>query len=242
MGLREILLAITASFPCFSYAQEQPCLQKGEQMQEQENSRQEIEEYARKETGALAIKRGYSWGNEKRYEMTSAGLMTDGYLAEFRLRNQNSKVPEKDDTISVGSFELNGFRRQKFFQADFAFGMQFYQRARKWYDVSLYGQVVGGFQVVKNIFTPYGSADNLPGDPDIDFFGGGGARSEAVFRVPRIGSYYFSAGLGWMADYLYTAEDDFMARPVQGFQYSAYGLIRFSREKERKELRLIKRE
>ncbi len=121
MGLREILLAITVAFPCISHAQEQPCLHEGERLQE--NSRQEIEEYARKETGALAIKRGYSWGGDKRYEMTSAGLMTDGYLAEFRLRNQNSRVPEKDDTISVGGFELDGFRRQKFFQADFAFGM-----------------------------------------------------------------------------------------------------------------------
>ena len=81
--------------------------------------------------------------------------------------------------------------------------------------------------------------EQLPGDPEISFFAGGGSRGEAVFRIPRIGSYFFSVGIGGTAEYLNTG-DEFINEPVRGLNYGLYGLLRLSREKERKELRIKK--
>ena len=201
----------------------------------------EVEEYGRTETGGIAIKRGLSWGDEKRYTSTAAALLTDSYLAEFRLRREEAPRQRIEDEIKIAGITLEGIRRYRAYQADFTFGMELAERARRWYDLKLYGQVTGGLQVVKNnLFVGEGEErERLPGDPEVGFYAGGGGRGEAVFRIPRIGSYYFSVGLGATVEYLRDL-DDFLQQPINGVNYGVYGLVRLSREKVRKELRIKK--
>lgn len=201
----------------------------------------ELEEFGRTETGGIAIKRGLSWGDEKRYTTTAAALLTDSYLAEFRLRREEAPRQRIADEIKIAGLTLAGMRRYRAYQADFTFGMELAERARRWYDLKLYGQVTGGLQVVKNnLFVGEGEErERLPGDPEVGFYAGGGGRGEAVFRIPRIGSYYFSIGIGGTVEYLRDL-DDFLQEPVDGINYGAYGLVRLSREKVRKELRFKK--
>lgn len=197
----------------------------------------ELEEFGRKETGGIAIKRGVSWGDEKRYTNTAATLILDVYMAEFRVRREEAPRTREPDSLKIAGVTLEGTRRYRAYQSDFSFGMELAERGRKWYDLKLYGQVTGGFQVVKNNLSVDG--ERIPGDPDVGFYAGGGGRGEAVFRIPRIGPYYFSVGLGAAAEYLKDM-DEFLRQPVDGINYGAYGLLRLSREKVRKELRIKK--
>lgn len=201
----------------------------------------ELEEFGRTETGGIAIKRGLSWGDGKRYTTTAAALLTDSYLAEFRLRREEAPRQRIEDEIKIAGITLAGTRRYRAYQADFTFGMKLAERARRWYDLTLYGQVTGGLQVVKNnLFIGAGEEqERLPGDPDVSFFAGGGGRGEAVFRIPRIGSYYFSVGLGAAVEYLKDM-DGFVSQPVSGINYGAYGLVRLSRDRVMEGLRIKK--
>ncbi len=231
MGLREILLAATVAFPSFSQAQEI--------ILDPEEKPLEVEEYGRTETGGIGIKRGLSWGDNKRYTTTAAALLTDSYLAEFRLRREEAPRQRIEDEIKIAGITLEGTRRYRAYQADFTFGIELYGRARRWYDIKAYGQITGGFQVVKsNLFTGEGEErERIPGDPEVAFYAGGGGRGEAVFRIPKIGSYYFSLGPGATVEYLKDM-DKFVTEPVSGVNYGVYGLLRLSREKVRNELRI----
>ena len=60
-----------------------------------------------------------------------------------------------------------------------------------------------------------------------------------MFRVPKIGSYYFSLGLGGLVEYLKDMSG-FTEDPVNGINYGVYGLVRLSKEKIRQELRIKK--
>lgn len=201
----------------------------------------ELEEFGRKETGGIAIKRGLSWGDDKKYTSTAAALILEGYIAEFRLRREEEPRTRELDSLKIAGVTLEGTRRYRAYQGDFSFGMELAERSRRWYDLKLYGQVTGGFQVVKNnLFVGEGAErERLPGDPDVGFYAGGGGRGEAVFRIPKTGPFYFSAGLGATVEYLKDM-DEFLSQPVNGINYGTYGLIRFSQEKERKELRIKK--
>lgn len=233
MSLRSLVLAafIASIVPTNSKAEEEPT----------PTTNLELEEFGRTETGGIAIKRGLSWGDEKRYTSTAAALLTDSYLAEFRLRREEAPRQRIEDEIEIAGITLAGTRRYRAYQADFTFGMELAGRARRWYDLKLYGQVTGGLQVVKNnLFIGEGAErERLPGDPDVGFYAGGGGRGEAVFRIPRIGSYYFSVGVGGTIEYL-NDMSEFADDPVNGVNYGAYGLLRLSREKVRRELRIKK--
>lgn len=233
MSLRSLLLAacLASTFPIISRADEGAV----------PTTNVELEEFGRKETGGIAIKRGLSWGDGKQYTNTAATLVLDVYMAEFRVRREEAPRTREPDSLKIAGVTLEGTRRYRAYQGDFSFGMELAERGRKWYDLKLYGQVTGGFQVVKNnLFVGEGAKrERLPGDPDVGFYAGGGGRGEAVFRIPRIGSYYFSLGLGGAVEYLKDM-DEFISQPVDGINYGAYGLIRLSREKERKELRIKK--
>lgn len=197
----------------------------------------ELEEFRRKETGGITIKRGLSWGDDKQYTNTAAALILEGYIAEFRVRQEEEPRKRVADSLEIAGITLEGTRRYRAYLADFTFGMELYERGRKWYDLKIYGQVSGGFQVIKNNL--FVSAERIPGDPEVGFYAGGGGRGEAVFCIPRIGSYYFSVGLGTTIEYLKDM-DEFISQPVDGINYSAYGLVRLSREKVRNELRIKK--
>lgn len=229
MSLRSVLLAVVLS--ASSLAAEETTT----------TNNVELEEYGRTETGGIGIKRGHSWGDNKRYTTTAAALLTDSYLAEFRLRREEAPRQRIEDEIKIAGITLAGTRRYRAYQTDFTFGMELYERARRWYDLKVYGQVTGGLQVVKNnLFIGEGEErERLPGDPEVGFYAGGGGRGEAVFRIPRIGSYYFSIGVGTTVEYLKDL-DEFVSQPVNGINYGAYGLLRLSREKVRKELRIKK--
>ncbi len=197
----------------------------------------ELEEYGRKEMGGIALKRGTSWGDDKKYTSTAAALILDVYMAEFRLRREEEPRERVPDSLKIAGVTLEGTRRYRAYQADFSFGMELAERARKWYDLKLYGQVTGGFQVVKNNL--FVDGERIPGDPDVGFYAGGGGRGEAVFRIPKMGSFFFSLGVGAAAEYLKDM-DEFVQQPIDGINYGAYALLRLSREKVRKELRIKK--
>ena len=197
----------------------------------------ELEEYGRKETGGIAMKRGLSWGDDKKYTSTAAALLLDGYLAEFRLRREETPRERVPDSLKIAGVALEGTRRYRAYQSDFSFGMELAERGRKWYDLKLYGQVTGGFQVVKNNLSV--DREQIPGDPEVGFYAGGGGRGEAGFRVPKIGSYNFSVSVGRAVEYLKDM-DEFLREPIDGVNYGAYALLRLSREKIRKELRIKK--
>ncbi len=201
----------------------------------------ELEEFGRKETGGIAIKRGLSWGDGKRYTNTAAALILDVYMAEFRVRREEAPRTREPDSLDIAGITLEGTRRYRTYQGDFSFGMELAERGRKWYDLKLYGQVTGGFQVVKNnLFVGEGAErERLPGDPDVGFYAGGGGRGEAVFRIPKRGPFFFSVGIGATVEYLKDM-DEFLQEPVDGINYGVYGLVRLSREKVRKELRIKK--
>ncbi len=206
--------------------------------EEEQNNLFGIEEYARKEVGGLAVKRGYSWTDDKRFAAWAASLHLNGYLAEFRFRKQDTNILREDDEIKIAGITLEGERRYKTYQTDFTFGFEIFETGVRWFNLAFLGQVSGGFQVVKNLIRIEG--EDLPGDPAIDFFAAGGGRAEALFHVPRFGGYYVSIGAGNTLEYLFTSNDEFLRQAVQDVQYSIYGILRLSREKERKELRLKK--
>ena len=198
----------------------------------------ELEEFGRKETGGIAIKRGLSWGDDKKYTSTAASLILDVYMAEFRLRREEEPRKREPDSLKILDITLEGTRRYRSYLGDFSFGMELYERGRKWYDLKVHGQVTGGFQVIKNNL--FVDGERIPGDPEVGFYAGGGGRAEAVLRIPPIGPYYFSVGMGGGIEYLKDM-DEFAEDPINGVNYGVYGLLRLSREKEKKELR-IKRE
>lgn len=94
--------------------------------------------------------------------------------------------------------------------------------------------MTGGLQVIENNL--FVNGERIPGDPDINFYGGG---TETVFRIPKIGSYYFSLGLGGLVEYL-KEMSEFAEDHVNGINYGTYGLIRLSKDKIRQELRIKK--
>lgn len=228
MILRSLLLATVLAAPPPAIAEEPTT-----------TNNIEFEEFGRKETGGIAIKRGVSWGDDKKYTNTAAALILEGYVAEFRVRREEEPRTREPDSLKIAGVTLEGTRRYRTYQSDFSFGMELAERGSRWYDLKLYGQVTGGFQVIKNnLFIGEGAErERLPGDPDVSFYAGGGGRGEAVFRIPKIGLYYFSLGLGGVVEYLKDM-DEFISQPVNGINYGAYGLVRLSREKVRKELRI----
>ena len=115
------------------------------------------------------------------------------------------------------------------------FGLEIGEINHKWFGAALYGQATGGLQVIENNL--FVGVERIPRHPDIGFYAGGGMRGEAMFHIPRLGSYFFSLGMGTCTEYL-KAMDQFVHKPQGGIHYSVYGLVRLSRETRKTELQL----
>lgn len=206
--------------------------------QKAEEEEQKIEQFVRKETGGIAISAGYALDDKMRYVAYSASFIQNGYMVDVRFRRQDNNIMEEEDEMNIAGLTLAGTRKNKAYQADIAFGIELADFERKWYDLRVMGQFAGGFQVVESVL--YLDGQDIPDDPDISFFTGLGAKGEAAFRIPRMWGYYFSLGVGGTAEYFFSEEDEFIQNPVKGFQGSLYALLRFSKEKRKKELRFKK--